>query len=51
MKTALVLITCFVLIQVRLDTVRGQYPFEDPNGSLHELVLDPNCKTIQLFRA
>jgi hypothetical protein len=35
---------------VSFAPVKGQANYGDPNGSLRELVIDPNCKTIQLYR-
>ena len=49
-KSRLYFITYFVLIQVSLAPVKCQSPFEDENGILREVVLDPGYKTIQLYR-
>jgi len=35
---------------ISFTPVRCQQSYEDPNGSLRELVIDPSCKTIQLYR-
>jgi len=50
MKKPLVFITYIILIHVSFSLARGQQSYEDPNGTLRELVIDPNCKTIQLYR-
>ena len=50
MKFPLVTLTAFLLIQVSFSPARGQSSYEDENGTLREVVIDPNCKTIQLYR-
>ena len=50
MKIPAFLITCFTLMQVSFTPVRGQVPYEDPDGVLREVVLYPTIKTIQLYR-
>ena len=50
MKFPLVAITVFLLTQVSFSPAWGQYSYEDKNGTLRELIIDPNCKTIQLYR-
>ena len=43
------LATYFLLIQVSLSSVFGQ-PYQDQQGKYREVVMDPNVKTIQLYR-
>ncbi len=43
-------LTCFILIQVSINHVHGQQPFEDTDGKLREMVIGPNIKTVQLYR-
>lgn len=50
MKSTIFFTTCLILIQLSLQAVKGQSPFEDTNGILREMVLSPNYKTIQLYR-
>lgn len=50
MKIASVLITYLLLTQVSFTAALGQSPFEDERGMLREVVLDPQVKTVQLFR-
>jgi len=50
MKIAAICLTCFILIQVSINPVYSQQPFEDSQGQYREMVLDQNIKTIQLYR-
>lgn len=50
MKFPLLTLTAFLLMQVSFSPARGQSSYEDENGTLREVVIDPNCKTIQLYR-
>jgi hypothetical protein len=50
MKIASVLITYIVLMQVSFSPALGQYSYEDPRGSLREMVLDHSVKTVRLYR-
>ncbi len=50
MKIASVLITYLLLTQVSFTTALCQNPYEDERGKLRQLVLDPNVKTVQMFR-
>lgn len=50
MKIPVVCLTCFILIQVSAIPVFGQESYEDADGKLREMVLDPNIKTVQLYR-
>ncbi len=42
--------SCFILFQVISCPVEGQLAYEDSDGKHREMVLDPNIKTVQLFR-
>jgi hypothetical protein len=44
------MITCFILIQVSLQTVECQQPYEDQDGVMREVTISPVIKTIQLYR-
>jgi len=50
MKIASVLITYLVLIQVSFTPALGQNSYEDPSGSLRQMVLDHSVKTVRLYR-
>ncbi len=50
MKIAIYFVTSYLLIQISFTVAGGQVPFEDDQGRLRETVVDPNLKTIQLFR-
>ncbi len=44
------IIASVILMQVSFSPVRGQLSYEDPDGKLREMVIDPNVKTIQVYR-
>ncbi len=50
MKSAPVLITYIILMQVSFMPVFSQNAYEDPEGSLREMVLDHSVATVQLYR-
>jgi len=50
MRKTIVLISCFLLIQVSFTPARCQQPYEDSDGTLREIALDPHTKTLQLYR-
>lgn len=50
MKSASVLITYIILMQVSFMPVLSQNSYEDPEGLLREMVLDHSVATVQLYR-
>jgi len=50
MRMTLFFLTCLLLIQVLEPPVRGQSAYADTDGRLREMVLDPNVKTVRLYR-
>jgi len=50
MKVRAVIIPFFNLIQAIFIPVFGQLHFADSEGMLHEMVVDQNIKTVQLYR-
>jgi hypothetical protein len=50
MKLAAYYLSCFILIQISIITVDCQHTFEDPDGKMREMVLNPTIKTVQLYR-
>lgn len=44
------IIASVILIQVSFSPVLGQLSYQDTNGELREMVIDPNVKTIQIYR-
>jgi len=39
-----------LIISLLYIYAEGQYPFEDPDGKMREMVLNPTIKTVQLYR-
>lgn len=50
MQKAAVIIATIILMQVTFFPVLGQVSYEDDQGKLREMVVDPNVKTIQIYR-
>jgi hypothetical protein len=50
MKKVLPAIAYLILIQVSIQPVRCQAPYEDQDGILREMVMNPLARTVQLYR-